>query len=541
MRCDVFYRRLKWKRWILPGLFWAVFGFLGLALAAENRDDPEISKDGNRVGLETKKDRHLSGKPAPSENGPIRVRLKDAILMTLENNRTLDVERLNPLIQRTFEQQEQAEFDPTVRAGLTADEERNQRINRPGSVTGTSLGGNLALEQFFPTGTTVTASGDADRLESSLYDDQFTTSRLGLTVTQALLRGFGVGVNLATLRQARLDTAASEYELRGFSELLLNQLESAYWDYALAGRQIQIVEESLQVAEQRRKETQEMIAVGKMAESELVAAQSGIASRYQELIEARSTMEVSRLRLLRLLNPPGANLFKREVVLLSRPDLQKVVLDDVDAHVAVALRMRPDLNQARLGILQDDLEVVKTKNGLLPKMDFFITLGKTGYADSFGGSVSDITGDGYDVMAGVQFEYPLKNRAATARYRRSLLSRNQAEKALENLSQLIELEVRTAYIEVDRARQQISASTETRKLDEEQLRIETEKVRVGRSTNFLVAQAQRDLLVSQILEVRSVASYLKALAELFRLEGSLLERRGISAPGRHPPKLNSKK
>jgi len=541
VRCEVFYSRLKWKRWILPGLFWAVFGFLGLALAAETGDDPEISKDGNRMVIEARKDRYLSGKPVPSEKGPIRVRLKDAILMTLENNRTLDVERLNPLIQRTFEQQEQAEFDPTFRTGLAADEERSRRINRSGSATGTSLGGNLALEQFFPTGTTVTASGEADWLESSLYDDQFTTARLGLTVTQALLRGFGVGVNLATLRQARLDIAASEYELRGFSELLLNQLESAYWDYALAIRQIQIVEESLQVAEQQKKETEEMIAVGKKAESELVAVQSAIASRYQELIEARSTMEVSRLRLLRLLNPPGSNLFKREVVLLSRPDLQKVVLDNVDAHVAVALRLRPDLNQARLGILRDDLEVVKTKNGLLPKMDFFITLGKTGYADSFGGSVGDITGDGYDVMAGVQFEYPLKNREATARYRRSVLSRNQAEKALENLSQLIELEVRTAYIEVDRARQQISASTETRKLDEEQLRIETEKFRVGRSTNFLVSQAQRDLLVSQILEVRSVASYLKALAELFRLEGSLLERRGISAPGRQPPKGTSKK
>ncbi|MFH1336870.1 MAG: TolC family protein, partial [Candidatus Zixiibacteriota bacterium] len=92
-------------------------------------------------------------------------------------------------------------------------------------------------------------------------------------------------------------------------------------------------------------------------------------------------------------------------------------------------------------------------------------------------------------------------------------------------------------IEVDRARQQISASAETRKLDEEKLRIETEKFRVGRSTNFLVAQAQRDLLLSQVVEVRTVASYLKSLTELFRLEGSLLERRGISAPGRQPPDL----
>jgi len=32
-----------------------------------------------------------------------------------------------------------------------------------------------------------------------------------------------------------------------------------------------------------------------------------------------------------------------------------------------------------LEILSDDLELVKTQNGLLPLMDLFITLGKSGY------------------------------------------------------------------------------------------------------------------------------------------------------------------
>ncbi|MEX1351807.1 MAG: hypothetical protein AB1Z31_29210, partial [Desulfobacterales bacterium] len=50
----------------------------------------------------------------------------------------------------------------------------------------------------------------------------------------------------------------------------------------------------------------------------------------------------------------------------------------------------------------------------------------------------------------------------------------------------------------------------------------------------LVAQAQRDLLVSRITEVRALANYLKALIDLYRQDGSLLERRSISAPGREP-------
>jgi len=531
MGCEGLPNRIKWVRWFSRmGLFWVALGLIGPAIAAELGDQPVNSRD-RQIGVNEKKDNPRSGKTAPMDEGAIRVTVNGAILMALENNQALKVERVNPIIQKTFEQQEQAVFDPVLDAEVSGDRERAERIRSGGNTEGfvsDKVTGNIAVEQFFPSGTTVTAEGDIERLDSSLNDDYFSSARLGLTVTQALLRGFGAGVNTVNLRQARLDTYASQYELRGFSEALLSRVETAYWDYALAIRQIKIVEESLELADQQKRETEEMIAVGKMAESELVAAQAEIASRRQELLEARSAREIRRLRLLRLVNPPGSNPFKREVIILSRPDLQKVKHDDADAHVAVALRMRPDLNQARLGVQRDDLELIKTKNGLLPKMDFFITLGKTGYADSFGGSIGDISGDNYDVLAGINFEYPFRNRGASARYRRSLLNRDQAERALQNFSQLIELDVRSAYIEVERARQQISASSETRKLEEEKLRVETEKFRVGRSTNFLVAQAQRDLLVSRIIEVRAVASYLNALTDLFRLEGSLLERRGIA-------------
>jgi outer membrane protein TolC len=132
------------------------------------------------------------------------------------------------------------------------------------------------------------------------------------------------------------------------------------------------------------------------------------------------------------------------------------------------------------------------------------------------------------------------NRDAKALHRRAQVTREQAEKALENLSQLVEVDIRTAYIEVNRTKEQIAASSVTRKFDEEKLRIETEKLRVGKSTSFLVAQAHRDLLVSRMAEVQAIANYLKALIDLYRQDGSLLERRGISAPGREPVKLSKK-
>jgi outer membrane protein TolC len=193
-----------------------------------------------------------------------------------------------------------------------------------------------------------------------------------------------------------------------------------------------------------------------------------------------------------------------------------------------------------LEILRGDLELVKTRNGLLPLMDLFITLGKSGYANSFGESIRNINEDSYDALGGVRFNYPIFNRDAKAFHQRALLNREQAQKALENLSQLVEIDVRIVYIEVNRTQQQIAASSVTRMFNEEKLRTETEKLRVGKSTSFLVAQAQRDLLVSRIAEVRALANYLKALIDLYRQDGSLLERRGIVAPGREPVRLSKK-
>ena len=472
---------------------------------------------------------------------PLKVSITEAILLCLENNRSLVVQRLNPSIEQTFEDEERAVFDPTINADVSAGRVKAERLARSGSetedFTADTAEGIISLEQYFPTGTTVALEAGTHMHDSSLYDDIFYSTRLGMTVTQALLRGYGTDVNMARLQQARLDVRMSEYELRGFTEFLVAEVERTYWDYALARRQIEIVEESLNVARQQLNETKELIAVGRLARAELPAVQAEVAAQEQSLIEARANKESIRLQLLRLLNPAGPGIWQREVDLIHEPTLPKIELEDVELHVAVSMRMHPILNEARLEILHGDLDVVKTKNGLLPVMDFFITLGKTGYADSLGKSIGNINEDSYDALAGVRFNYPVFNRDAKALHRRALLNREQAQQALENLSQLVEVDVRTAYIEVNRTKQQIDASSVTRMFDEEKLRTETEKLRVGKSTSFLVAQAQRDLLVSRIAEVRALTNHLKALIDLYRQDGSLLERRGISAPGREPVQL----
>jgi outer membrane protein TolC len=186
-----------------------------------------------------------------------------------------------------------------------------------------------------------------------------------------------MSANLATLEQARLDTRISDYEFRAYAELLVAQVEEAYWDLMLAERRIEIFEESLRLAEQQLNDTRTRISIGQLAEVELAAVQAELALRRENLINARGELALRKLILLRLMNPPGVDLGLEDLVLTEQPVLPEATGESVAMHVGVAMKMRPDLNQARLEIQRGELEVVKTKNGLLPYLDAFITLGKT--------------------------------------------------------------------------------------------------------------------------------------------------------------------
>lgn len=453
------------------------------------------------------------------------ITIEEAVVNALENNRALRVERLNPLIRRTFEEQERALFDMALAA------EAGAAVVKPENAA--SLGrretfdASAAILQILPFGSTLRFGADVGRITRDAMEDRYST-RAGLSITQSLLRGRGTAVNLANLRQAQLDTDISKYELHGFAEALVAEVEIAYWRYVLAERRVAIVEQSLELAERQLEETRHRIRVGQIAETELAAAKAEAALRQEALINASASVESLLARLLRLVDPVGYSHGRSAVRPGTEPYVPEVSTDQLEEHVGFSLSMRPDINQAELLLSRDDIELVKTRNGLLPRMDLFVNLGKTGYADSFGGSVSDISGDGYDISAALKFEQPVFRRRARAGHERAVFSRQQREESLENLKDLARLDVELAFIEVGRTRKQVDATRITRTFQEEKLRAETAKFKVGKSTALLVAAAQRDLLASQVGEIEALVNHLIAKTVLFRTDGSLLLRRGIN-------------
>ncbi|KJS33705.1 MAG: transporter [Desulfatitalea sp. BRH_c12] len=468
--------------------------------------------------------------PVPAEGQALPLSVEEAIMISLQYNRDLHVRQLNPVIAGTFEQIARGVFDPEVFAEMQYYRERASETSR---ATGEQFGTQgsdtsvvAGVRQSLPTGTELEATVEHERNLSNRTPDQ-QTARVGLSVTQSLLRGFGPAVNMIDVRQAALDHSASLYELRGYIEALVADTEIAYWNYVLAEQEIAIFENAAKVASQQRDEIEQRIAVGVLPRIEAAASRAEVALREQALIDARSQLESQRLRLVRLLGPGAAAGLDLQVRPTTGPAIDAQPITDLPERLQLAEQARPDINEARLRLQQDRLEVLVTKNGLLPRLELFAGLGRTGYADTFSQSVKELDGDTYDFTAGLRFSHFLGNRSAEARHVAARATRRQSAEAVANLLQIVRLDVHLAATEVERTRQQISATAATRALQEQTLVAEKERFDVGASTSLLVAQAQRDLLTIQIAEVEAVINYRTALVQLYLSEGSLLERRGI--------------
>ncbi len=473
----------------------------------------------------------LPAKPPSSDT--LDVTLQDAILFGLENNPTVTIERLTPQQVQTYAQESRAQFDPVLRVrGQRSQVKSLRRLGTqriPVDLYDNRFDYSVEVSEKLPTGTTIIAGAGITGSVSSLYTDQF-TGGFDLTITQSLLRGNGTAANLATLRKARLDVEMSRHELKGIAENTVADIEKAYWNLYLAGKETAIQQKSLDLAEQQLHESLERVAVGKLPELELAAVEAEVAARKIDLIDAKSQYEQTRLRFLYLMNPQTESFWSTHIIPQDVPFLPEDTLAAVAVHDSLGLLYRADLQQARLVLEKGELDIARTKNGLLPQLDLFIALGRTSYSETFGpASYPDLCSPFYQAVAGINFTLPVPNRAASARLNRAKYSQEQQNLAIDNMIKLVQWDIRSGYAEILRARQQIEATRVTRELQEKRLDAELEKFRVGKSINYLVLQAQRDYTASQLNEARALVAYLNALIDLYVAEGTLLERRGINS------------
>ena len=140
-------------------------------------------------------------------------------------------------------------------------------------------------------------------------------------------------------------------------------------------------------------------------------------------------------------------------------------------------------------------------------------------AGGYGDSLSELLGRDFpNWSVGVNFTYPIGNRTARNSRVRAQIAAEQYAAVLRRAELQIASEVRTVARAVETNFKRVATTRAARTLQTRRLDAEEKKFAAGMSTNFLVTQAQRDLALSEVSEIRAIADYNKSLVDFERVQ-----------------------
>ncbi len=460
--------------------------------------------------------------------------LQEALVIALENNTSLHIDRLDPQITELGEDIARSVFDPEFGAAVSISSDEVTDVNGD-DRTANDVSVGAGVTQRLSTGTRIDLDLDVRRDEPTAanLDNKRYTDSIGaeIKITQSLLQGRGRDVNLAGIRRAQIGTDISRQQLRRFIETLIYNVTISYWNLFLEQQKLNVFQESYELALEHQREVEVFIFNGKRPEIELATVQAEVSSRRERLIKARGDIDKERLSLISIMNyqSRAANGWDEQIWPVDDPQEVYAEPGDVESYLSIAMLKRPEITEAELRLQRNQVDLITTRNGLLPRLDFFITLGNTEFSNSFRDR-NDTKNDEQYAVFGLNYSFTGGRRAEKARYRQDQLIEEQGILALHNLKDIINREIRRAYIDCMTNLQSIDAVTATLELRRQALRTQTIKFENGEGTNNAIANAQRDLLESEINHTEAIVDYVLSRLRLHYLDGSLIERTGLVVP-----------
>lgn len=492
--------------------------------------------------------------PVVKNNGDILpLSLRETVEKTLKNNVTITVQGFTPKIKEKAVTDQEAQFDPSAYASLTPAKTKQQVASvfaQPNVSVNENLNSVLGLKQKVLTGGNYSLEWDSLRAGTNSALAPLVpnyTSQINLSLTQPLLKNFGIDINKTPILIAKNDVAVSDYDFKGQVINIITNAENVYWDLHFAIEDLKVKEKSLERARDLERTVKAQVNAGTMAPIEVIAAQSEVAARDELVIIARKAIKDNEEILKNAMNVTfDSQDGKKPIRPTDQPTFAAKENFDLDESLKEAFVNRPDYLGKKKNLESKNILVKYNQNQLYPSIDLVASAGVNGMAGTpkdvtFGGTTvqSPYKGGFLDAMGnafstnyyqwslGVQLNYPLGNRSAESRLAASKLDAEQLLLDIKDLEKKIIVDVREAIRLLDTSAKNVEATRVARKLAEERLRAEEKKLKVGLSTSFNVLVIQENLATQESNEIKAVIDYNKAKIKLQQVMGTTLETNNI--------------
>jgi outer membrane protein len=545
------------------------------------------------------------------QDGKLKLSLQDAISLALQNNLDIAVSEYTPWIDQANVLNAEGggtplgavvigsgtggSFDPVI-TETTSISDSSTNINNPlSSGVGTNSGAitqsshdtqfNLNYSQELHSGTTFSIQLSNDRSSTSPSANFFNpalTSSLGVEVSQPLLNGFGFLPHTRFILEAKNNDTVGKLQFEEQIITSITQVETQYWILVANRQTVDVDKQSLAAYQQLYQDDVHLLNIGSFSPSDVVTAQSAIASSDQALLGAQVNEHVQEAVLLQLItkDPSDPRLKGLEIVPTSVPEdtpqAPDISLDDAEKEASAN---RPELKVDKLTLQNDEYNVRATKNSLLPTLTLsgeYISLGLSGNAAGAftpNGTLSPITSEpivdqngnpvlsgglptflgtpngviGPTIPGGISTAYsqifhnisptyagslslslPLRNRSAQAANAQQHLVQRQDQVADQRQKSTIFASVNEALTAVKLYASEVDAAVKATQLAQQAYDYTMDKFKLGTADTFLVVQYATLLIAAKLNEANVKANYEITLAQFNQAMGRTLTANNIT-------------
>jgi outer membrane protein TolC len=358
-------------------------------------------------------------------------------------------------------------------------------------------GDTLYVPQSVPTG------GVADEKIESTYKDIAVSARFN--VFEGLAKYSRLGSSRAT-------ETAREASRRWTVELVIQNVAMAYFNLLLYQELRDVATDTRDLAQQELERTETYFRLGSAAKSDVLQQRVRLEQTRLDLVVAENQVEQAFADLAYAMNQPLAQRFRVDHSVLETD----FAVEPLPALYEEALENRLDLQSSEQLLRARSADVTTASSNFWPRLDLFLDY--TRYNNEspyrFGSQESQNWRYGYQVSWNV-----FDRLASFTGRAKAKASERIAEYNLEQARLDAQLEIRQLYNLMIEAREKADVSRETIAQSQENLRLATERFRVGAGTSLDLINAQVGLAAARAEEVRAVVEYMAAKVQLDRAVG----------------------
>ena len=492
---------------------------------------------------------------AQKEEQILTLSLEDCVMKAMEHNLGLAFQVLGPELADIAISRANEIFMPSLSFSFST-QDTNQAsyswLDAADQLTSNQNSYSTQINQLIPSGGNLSIS-----LSNSKYDTNRTgttinprySSTLRFSFTQPLLRDFGFKMTRRQIIVAKNQLDISEKTLEESLQNLIYNVEDAYWNLYYNIENLKVMEQSLQLAQDLLEKNRRAVEVGTMAPIEIINAQASVAQREADILAAEAQVRNGEDRLKTIINLAAEyqNSAAIRIIPKDLPTYEKKEMG-LDEALAVAMDNRPDLQSARIGIKNSEIDLSYARNQTLPALSLNASYWSPGVSgnqliyppgfpfgdpiDIIPGGISDSLKDAFSFKyknwsIGLTLDIPINNFLSRAALAQAKVNLEQAVLQMKSQEQEIFTDIKIAVRGVETNFKRIQAYKAARELAEKQLEAEEEKLKVGLTTNYFVLQYQNSLANAQSQELRAIIDYNLSLASLNRDLGISLKQKNI--------------